>query len=142
MTENTIKSPTLVEFAVANGSAATFPLVLFFSREPKFLLTGFAAVVVVTLLMFRPMRACPGPRSRAAVLLVFTLAYLILFGALLAWSAGVGDSEPASLSATLAAGLVIAIAGFLPALVTAFPLLLLANSLLSWPAASPSTASR
>jgi hypothetical protein len=142
MTESLHRSPTLVAFAIANGSAAAFPLVLFFLREPKALLIGFAAVVVVTLLMFGPMRACPGPRSRAAVLLVFTFGYLILLGALLAWSERVGDGEVASFSGALGAGLVLAVAGFVPALVTAFPLLLLANALLSWPEASPSDTAR
>jgi hypothetical protein len=142
MTDSTIRSPTLVEFIVANGAAATFPLLLFFLREPKFLLTGMASVVIVTLLMFRPMVACPGPRTRAAVLLAFTFAYLILFGTLLAWSVEVGDGEAPSWSSRLGGGLVLAIAGFVPALVTAFPLLLLANSLLSWPAGPTRDASR
>lgn len=137
MTENANRTPTLVEFIVANGAAAAFPLLLFFSGEPNFLLAGVASVLIVTPLMFRPMLACPGPRSRAAILLLFTFAYLLLLGTSLAWKLEVGANAAGSWSARLGAGLVIAIAGFGPALVTGFPLLLLANSLLSWPGAPP-----
>jgi hypothetical protein len=130
------RSPTLVEFVIANGAAVAFPMALFLSREPRLLAAGVVSVAVVIPVTYRPMLACPGRWSRAALLLLLTLVSLLGMGTLLSWEAQVGDSPAGSWSARVDGGFILALAGFIPALFTAFPLLLLANSLLTWPKAS------
>lgn len=132
----------LTEFVIANTAASAVPLMLVFRGEPRLTGAGVISAVLVSLVLFKPLRACPGPRSRAVVLFFATPLFLVPLGALLAWNVQVGDSPAGSWLARLDGGFRLAIFGSAPALLTAFPLLLFANSLLHWSTRHAPTTSR
>lgn len=133
MSQASRSPPGLPDFLIANALPVVIAIGLFFASTPSIALKGISCALVIVLLEYRAMVACPGPWSRAFVLYGAMVLFLFSFGVLIAWNQTVGDSPAASWSARFDAGLRFGILGHVFAGFIGYPLILGANSLLNWP---------
>lgn len=124
--------PSLFAFTALNGLPIGLALSVSFLQQPPLLLGSSACAVVVLVVAYRVMRACPGPWSRALVLYGALVLLLIVLGMGMSWAERVGDNPAGSWLARLDGGLRVAILGHV-ALVVVYPLVLFANAQLGWP---------
>jgi hypothetical protein len=125
--------PALPEFLIANALPVTIAIGLFFASAPLLALKGILCALVIILLEYRAMVACRGPWSRAFVLYVAMVLFLLSFGIVTAWNQTVGDNPAGSWAARLDAGFRFGILGHVFGGIIGYPIILWANSLLAWP---------
>lgn len=132
MSQESDAPPSLWEFAVTNGVAVGLFIWACFFQSPLVLVKALICALLVILLEYKPMLACRGRWSRALVLYASMLLFLFMFGVVAAWNETVGDNPAGSWLARLDAGFRSCVFGQIFGII-GYPLVLFANSLLTWP---------